>query len=92
MKPSAYLVNVARGDVLDEAALGAALQDGRLAGAALDVHTTERQASPLARLENVVLTPHIGAMSADAQRRIGEMLVDGLELALAGQSAPTRIC
>ncbi|MFJ8301259.1 hydroxyacid dehydrogenase [Streptomyces sp. NPDC094447] len=92
MQSHAYLVNVARAGVVDEPALYTALKERRLAGAALDVHTTESGTPALAELDNVVLTPHIGAMTHDAQDRIGRTLIDGLELALAGHDAPTRIC
>jgi D-3-phosphoglycerate dehydrogenase len=92
MKPTAYLVNVARAGVVNEDALYTALQAGRIAGAGMDVHSVERAASPFAELDNVVLTPHIGAMSHDAQERIGDLLISCLSLALSGQDAPTRIC
>lgn len=78
MKRGSYLVNVARGGVVDEAALRLALLQGdRVLGAALDVHETEGEGtrSPLADLPNVVLTPHIGAMASDSQRLIGERVV-----------------
>lgn len=77
MKPSAFLVNIARGGVVDEEALLHALRDGRLAGAALDVHATERDGhrSPLADLPNVVLTPHLGASTVDSQREIGREII-----------------
>jgi D-3-phosphoglycerate dehydrogenase len=77
MKPGSFLVNVARGGVVDEAALYAALTSGRLSGAALDVHAAEGEGmrSGLAGLPNVVLTPHIGASTLDAQREIGEEVV-----------------
>ena len=79
MKPTAYLVNVARGGVLDETALYEALTTGGIAGAGLDVFAHERQATPLAALDNVVLTPHIAAMTVDAQRQIGARLLEVLE-------------
>ncbi|MFD6083195.1 hydroxyacid dehydrogenase, partial [Streptomyces chartreusis] len=91
MKPGAYLVNVSRGGVVDEDDLYEALERRHIAGAAIDVLAAEREPSRLAELDNVVLTPHIGAMSVDSQNRIGAMLLDGLALGLAGQDAPTRI-
>jgi D-3-phosphoglycerate dehydrogenase len=78
VKPGAFLVNVARGGVVDEAALFAELQPGgRIRGAGLDVHVNEGEGkiSPLAGLPNVVLTPHIGATTVDAQREIGQEVV-----------------
>lgn len=81
MKPSAYLVNIARGGVVNEAALYQALTGGRLSGAALDVHQAEGEGkiSPLAELKNVILTPHIGANTVDSQREIGEIIVETVE-------------
>jgi D-3-phosphoglycerate dehydrogenase len=77
MKPTAFLINMARGGVVDEAALLDALLAGRLAGAGLDVHEHEGEGkvSPLASLPNVSMTPHIGAMTIDAQREIGKQVV-----------------
>jgi D-3-phosphoglycerate dehydrogenase len=78
MKPGSFLVNAARGGVVDEHALLEALLDGtRLKGAALDVHQNEGEGkvSPLASLSNVVMTPHIGAGTVDAQREIGREVV-----------------
>ena len=79
MKPGSLLINVARGGVVDEAALLEALTRGdTVAGAALDVHETEGEGtiSRFAELDNVVLTPHIGAMALDSQRLIGERVVE----------------
>src|SRR3954452_15390852 len=78
MQPHAFLVTTARGGVVDEKALHDALAEGRLAGAGLDVHEHEGDGthSSFAALANVVLTPHIGAMAVDAQRVIGQRVVE----------------
>ncbi len=87
MKPDAFLVNMARGGILDEAALGVALETGRIAGAALDVHEAEGEGTvpPLSALPNVILTPHIGAMAREAQAMIGERVIDLLGAFAAGR-------
>lgn len=76
VKPSAFLMNLARGGVVNEDALYEALTNGRLAGAGIDVHVKEGNGhiSPFAKLDNVVLTPHIGATTIDTQREIGERI------------------
>jgi D-3-phosphoglycerate dehydrogenase len=82
MKPGSLLINVARGGVVDEAALMEALTRGdTVAGAALDVHEIEGEGtrSRFADMDNVVLTPHIGAMAVDSQRLIGERIVELVE-------------
>lgn len=81
MKPGAFLVNLARGGVVDEQALHAALTSGHLAGAGMDVHSNEGEGkiSPLAELENVILTPHIGAGTVDTQREIGARIMEIIE-------------
>ena len=68
MKPSAFLINVARGGVVDEAALAAALEAGTIAGAAVDVYSSEPPAedNPLLKAPNIILTPHLGASTAEA--------------------------
>jgi phosphoglycerate dehydrogenase-like enzyme len=93
MRPGSFLVNIARGGVVDEAALLAALRAGeRPAGAALDVHVNEGEGrvSPFAELSNAILTPHIGATTVDAQRQIGEEIVRLVDAA-AGSTAPLAI-
>lgn len=77
MKPGSYLLNMARGGIVNEDALNLALREEKLAGAALDVHQAEgdNKISPLADLPNVVLTPHIGAMTIDSQREIGRRII-----------------
>lgn len=89
MKPGAYLINMARGGVVDEQALYEALTESRLRGAALDVHEQEGDGkiSPLAGLPNVVLTPHIGAGTFDSQREIGSIVLETVEAFAAGQPA-----
>ena len=81
MKPGGFLVNIARGGVVDEMALYEALSEGRLGGAALDVHQKEGEGkvSPLAEFKNVILTPHIGASTVDSQREIGEIILETIE-------------
>lgn len=88
MKPTAFLVNLARGGVVDEQALYRALTEGRLAGAGLDVHENEGEGkiSPLAELPNVVLTPHIGAGTFDTQIQIGNIIVETVESFVARQA------
>ncbi len=80
MKPGSYLLNSSRGGVVDEPALYRALVEGKLRGAALDVHAKEGEGnvSPLAELPNVLLTPHIGAMTVDSQREIGRRVIQSL--------------
>jgi len=78
MKPGAFLLNLARGGVVDEDALYKALTEGHLRGAALDVHQEEGEGkiSPLAELPNVILTPHIGAVTIESQREIGARVIE----------------
>ena len=88
MKPSAVLVNVARGGVVDEAAVAEALRSGRLAGAAFDVYEHEPPLeSPLLDAPNTVLTPHLGASTAEAQVRAGVEVAEQVLDVLAGRPA-----
>lgn len=84
MRPSACLVNAARGGVVDEAALARALADGWLAGAALDVFSEEplRASSPLIGAPNLILTPHLGASTAEAQALVASEIAQAVRGAL----------
>ncbi len=86
MKRGAFLVNLSRGGVVNEAALLRALTEGHIRGAGLDVHEKEGDGkiSILAGLPNVILTPHIGASTADAQREIGAQIMRIMEAFIAG--------
>lgn len=85
MKPSAFLVNVARGGVVDEAALVEALEEGVIAGAALDVFEQEplQEDSPLRGAPNLVLTPHLGASTSEAQELVAGEIAGAVRAALA---------
>ena len=92
MRPTAVLVNAARGGIVDEAALHDALAAGRLRGAGLDVYSTEPMTdSPLFRLPNVVVTPHLGASTAEAQDKAGTAVARSVLLALAGDFVPDAV-
>lgn len=91
-KPSLRIVNVARGGIADEADLAEALRNGTIAGAALDVFTKEPVTdSPLFGLGNIVVTPHLGASTREAQDRAGEVVADMVQLALNGDFVPFAV-
>jgi D-3-phosphoglycerate dehydrogenase / 2-oxoglutarate reductase len=92
MKPGARLVNTARGALVDEQALAKAIESGHLAGAALDVFADEpTTSSPLFTQDNVVVTPHLGASTAEAQDKAGVTIAEQLLLALSGQFVPNAV-
>jgi glyoxylate reductase len=92
MQPTAYLLNLCRGPVVDEAALVTALQQKKIAGAGLDVYEREPHLTPgLAELENVVLTPHLGSSSAPAREAMGRLVAESVVAALAGRTPPNLV-
>jgi D-3-phosphoglycerate dehydrogenase len=92
MKPTAFIVNVARGGLIDEDALYAALKSNRIAGAGLDVFMHEPPLeSPLLGLENVVVTPHLGASTDEAQEKAGVSVARSVRLALDGELVPDAV-
>jgi glyoxylate reductase len=90
MKPTAVLINTARGPIVEQRALAAALRDGAIAGAALDVTDPEPlpAADPLFSAPNLIVTPHIGSATRAARARMADIAVDNLLAALAGQPMP----
>jgi D-3-phosphoglycerate dehydrogenase len=92
MKPGARLVNTARGGIVDEEALAKALSDGHLGGAALDVFAAEPTVdSPLFHFDNVVVTPHLGASTKEAQDKAGTTVAEMVRLALMGEFVPYAV-
>ena len=84
MRDGVRLVNAARGQLVDEAALLAALQSGKVAGAALDVFSSEPYSGPLLELDTVVVTPHLAASTDEAQDRAGVIVAEQVAAALEG--------
>jgi D-3-phosphoglycerate dehydrogenase / 2-oxoglutarate reductase len=84
MKEGARLINAARGDLVDEQALGEALRSGRLAGAAIDVFPQEPYSGPLLEAPNLVVTPHLAASTDEAQDRAGLVVAEQVVAALTG--------
>jgi glyoxylate reductase len=92
MRPSAMLINTARGPVVDEAALARALAERRIAGAGLDVYEREPQVHPaLLGLENVVLLPHLGSGTVETRTAMGMRVADNLDAYFAGAEPPDRL-
>ncbi len=92
MKPTARIINVARGGIVNEAELAQALADGVIAGAAIDVFDSEPTTeSPLFAQRTVVVTPHLGASTEEAQDKAGTQVADAVRLALAGEFVPSAV-
>jgi D-3-phosphoglycerate dehydrogenase len=91
-KPTLRVINVARGGIVDEEALAECIRDGVVAGAALDVFAVEpTTSSPLFGLDSVVVTPHLGASTREAQDKAGDTIADMIQLALAGEFVPFAV-
>ncbi len=92
MKPDAFLINTARGPVVDERALLEALKRGAIAGAGLDVYENEPELTPgLSELTNVVLLPHVGSATVETRRKMAAMAVENLLSGLAGRIPPNCV-
>lgn len=92
MKPTARLLNVARGGIVVEEDLAQALRDGVIAGAAIDVFASEPTTeSPLFGLDNAIVTPHLGASTEEAQDRAGVQVAEAVSAALAGELVPSAV-
>lgn len=92
MKKTAFIVNVARGGLIDENDLAEALRAGTIAGAAVDVFVSEPPTdSPLLGLENIIVTPHLGASTDEAQEKAGVSVAKSVRLALSGELVPDAV-
>lgn len=92
VKPTVHIVNAARGGIVDEAALATAIEEGRVAGAGVDVYAKEPCTdSPLFALERVVATPHLGASTDEAQEKAGIAVAKSVRLALSGELVPDAV-
>lgn len=92
MKPTAYLINTARGPIVDERALAEALRQGVIRGAAIDVFENEPKIEPgLLGLENVILTPHTASATEDTRQKMGELAAQNIIEALEGRTPPNLV-
>ncbi len=92
MKPTAFLINTARGPIVDEGALVEALREGRPAGAGLDVYEREPDVHPgLLSLRQVVLLPHLGSATLHTRVRMGMICIENIQAVLAGRQAPHQV-
>ena len=92
MKPSAFIINTARGDVIDNQALITALKEKTIAGAGLDVYEGEPKLDPgFLGLENIVLLPHLGSASLETRIAMGRRVLQNLKAYLAGEPLPDKV-
>ncbi len=92
LQPHAYIVNTARGEVIDETALAELLAAGKIAGAGLDVFEQEPSVNPrLLKLENVLLLPHMGSSTIEGRRDMGEKVIVNIKSAIDGHNPPDRV-
>ncbi len=92
MKPDAFIVNTARGEVIDEAALARAIKGGKLAGAGLDVFEREPAVNPdLVGLPNVILLPHMGSATVEGRNEMGEKVIINIKTFADGHRPPDRV-
>jgi lactate dehydrogenase-like 2-hydroxyacid dehydrogenase len=92
MKPGGIFVNISRGEVVDEAALIAALEQGRIAGAGLDVYAAEPHVPDRLRaLDNCVLLPHLGSATVETRQAMGQMALDNIIAFTEGRDPPQRV-
>jgi glyoxylate reductase len=92
MKRGSYLINTARGALVDEAALVEALREGHLAGAGLDVYEREPEITPgLLGLDNVVVLPHIGSATEGTRTRMAMLAAENVHAVLSGAAPPTPV-
>jgi lactate dehydrogenase-like 2-hydroxyacid dehydrogenase len=92
MKAGAFLINTARGDVIDEAALVSALENGEIAGAGLDVFEKEPAVSAgLTQMENVVLLPHLGSATQETRKAMGMRVVENIDAFFSGETPRDKL-
>src|SRR5262249_22141376 len=92
MQPTAFIINTARGAVIDEKALVRALKKKQIAGAGLDVFENEPKLPPALRtMKNVVLTPHLGSAVMEVRDRMANIVVDNIEAIIAGRLPPNCV-
>ena len=92
MRPTAYLINTSRGPIIDEKALAAALVQGWIKGAAIDVFENEPEITPeLKTLDNIILTPHIASATAETRNKMAVLAAENIIEALEGKIPPNLV-